>query len=95
MGSPSPNTEVREYWQNILVLFSVSAVGEAASFEGEGYMELPGDLYSEHEEQVLEMTVTTTSPDGLIFWQGQEAGRSGHGQDYISISVQEGHAVFR
>ena len=66
--------------------------------DGTGYIELHQDLLPHNNAQtqeVLEMTISTTESEALLFWQGQEANEALEGSDYLAILVQNGRVVFR
>ncbi|XP_043919164.1 basement membrane-specific heparan sulfate proteoglycan core protein isoform X3 [Protopterus annectens] len=77
----------------------------------DGYIALPGKLFPRSKRglpEIIELEVRTTSPSGVIFWQGVETseaalhlhdtnepeGESGKGKDFINLGLQDGHLVF-
>ncbi|XP_070207543.1 basement membrane-specific heparan sulfate proteoglycan core protein-like isoform X4 [Littorina saxatilis] len=68
------------------------------SFEvsGNGYVEFERALLPHRRRQVGEsilFTITTVEPDGLVFWQGQQAdGQSGN--DYLAVELRNGLVHF-
>ncbi|KAG2459685.1 PGBM protein, partial [Polypterus senegalus] len=44
--------------------------------------------------ETIELEIHTTSPDGVLLWQGVELGENGKGQDFISLGLENGHVVF-
>lgn len=61
---------------------------------GDGYVELPSTLLPHDRVEVEESIVvefTTTSRDGLIFWQGQPPGV---GKDFIALTIVDGILEF-
>lgn len=75
-----------------------ASIGSSAGFHGNGYVELPLHLLphrSSQVEEVIEMTVTTRQPDGLLLWHGQKPNTQGRGKDYLSVAIHAGKVVFR
>uniref|UniRef100_A0A3Q1H130 Heparan sulfate proteoglycan 2 n=1 Tax=Acanthochromis polyacanthus TaxID=80966 RepID=A0A3Q1H130_9TELE len=69
----------------------------AAHFDNDGYIALPKSIFprSAHDSpETIEMEINTSSPEGLILWQGVEHGEHGKGKDFISLGLQNGHLVF-
>ena len=82
------------------MLYSLVAIliSTAVGLQGDGYVELPGNLLPHAADDVVEdiaMMFSTDQPDGIMFWHGQEEGVSGRGSDYLAIALSNGHAVFR
>ncbi|KAI0242624.1 Basement membrane-specific heparan sulfate proteoglycan core protein [Lamellibrachia satsuma] len=74
-----------------------ASIGSSAGFHGNGYVELPLHLLphrSSQVEEVIEMTVTTRQPDGLLLWHGQKPNTQGRGKDYLSVAIHAGKVVF-
>lgn len=70
-----------------------------ASSSSSSYVEIPQRMLVHHSsrEEVIRMTVRTTSADGVLLWQSQEdtgAGGSGAGKDFIALSLENGLVVF-
>jgi len=61
------------------------------SVRGNGYVEIENYHlhHSGHDE--FSMTVTTTYPYGLIFWNGQRPEEDGRGKDFLAVSVNKGY----
>ncbi|KAJ3585960.1 hypothetical protein NHX12_012366, partial [Muraenolepis orangiensis] len=57
----------------------------AAQFHNDGAQDTP---------ETMEMEILTTSPEGLVLWQGVELGDKGKGKDFISLGLRGGHLVF-
>nr|XP_033484843.1 basement membrane-specific heparan sulfate proteoglycan core protein isoform X12 [Epinephelus lanceolatus] len=69
----------------------------AAHFHDDGYIALPKSIFprSAHDSpETIELEINTSSPEGLILWQGVELGEHGKGKDFISLGLQNGHLVF-
>uniref|UniRef100_A0A8D3BGI2 Heparan sulfate proteoglycan 2 n=1 Tax=Scophthalmus maximus TaxID=52904 RepID=A0A8D3BGI2_SCOMX len=69
----------------------------AAHFHDNGYIALPKSVFprSAHDSpETIELEINTSSPEGLILWQGVELGEHGKGKDFISLGLQNGHLVF-
>jgi dystroglycan 1 len=74
-----------------------STIRTSAQYEGTGYVELPKALLphtNNKAEEVIELAIRTSAPDGLIFWHGQRPDVPGSGKDFLAIAVQDGHVVF-
>ncbi|XP_055978752.1 basement membrane-specific heparan sulfate proteoglycan core protein [Sorex fumeus] len=68
-----------------------------AYFHDEGFLALPSSVLSRGLPEVpetIELEVRSSTPTGLLLWQGVEVGEAGLGQDYISLGLQNGHLVF-
>ncbi|XP_043301913.1 basement membrane-specific heparan sulfate proteoglycan core protein isoform X5 [Cervus canadensis] len=68
-----------------------------AYFYDNGFLALPGRVFSRSLPEVpetIELEVRTSTASGLLVWQGEEAGQSGRGKDFISLGLQDGHLVF-
>uniref|UniRef100_A0A3P8UCW4 Heparan sulfate proteoglycan 2 n=1 Tax=Amphiprion percula TaxID=161767 RepID=A0A3P8UCW4_AMPPE len=79
------------------VFFVDSPYQYAAHFDNDGYIALPKSIFprSAHDSpETIEMEINTSSPEGLILWQGVEHGEHGKGKDFISLGLQNGHLVF-
>ena len=78
---------------------SGTVVGTAAMFTGNSsFVELSQQLLphkSSNVNEVIELVVTTTEPDAIIFWHGQTSTTPGRGKDYVAVVIEDGHAVFR
>src|SRR6218665_1616320 len=63
------------------------------------YVELAPRLlvHSGVTEEVIRMTVTTTSADGILLWQDQVLPTSSRGgrRDFIALALENGYLVFR
>jgi hypothetical protein len=72
-------------------------LGDAAHFDGDGYVELSRDLMP-HEasrvEEAIELTLTTTQPNGIILWHGQPPSTPAEGKDYVALLLDRGRVVF-
>ncbi|EDW00229.1 GH12750 [Drosophila grimshawi] len=65
-----------------------------ASFRGNGYMELDRNQFnSEVDQQYTTAAIlfSTSKPDGLLMWWGQQMGEEFTGQDFIALAVVEGY----
>ncbi|XP_066493850.1 basement membrane-specific heparan sulfate proteoglycan core protein isoform X4 [Tiliqua scincoides] len=68
-----------------------------AYFQDGGYVALPQHTFPRSLPdlpETIEMEVRTTSPSGLLLWQGVKDGESGKAKDFISLGLQDGHLVF-
>ncbi|KYO27917.1 basement membrane-specific heparan sulfate proteoglycan core protein [Alligator mississippiensis] len=82
-----------------------------AYFYDGGYLALPRHLFPRSRPEApetIELEVRTTSPNGVVLWQGvvagepafdlhatnEEEGESGKAKDFISLGLKEGHLVF-
>ncbi|XP_049631522.1 basement membrane-specific heparan sulfate proteoglycan core protein [Suncus etruscus] len=69
----------------------------AAYFHEEGFLALPSSVLSRSLPEVpetIELEVRSSTPTGLLLWQGVEVGEAGQGQDFISLGLKDGHLVF-
>ncbi|CAM9944593.1 unnamed protein product [Lampetra fluviatilis] len=74
-----------------------SVIQHAASFAGDGYIALPEKMFvrSMHKHpETIQLEVKTLSPEGLLVWQGVEAGENGKGKDFVSLGLRDGRLVF-
>ena len=72
------------------------SVTTSAQFSGSGYLELRGSLLPHKDtEEVIELRVTTTQAEGLIFWLGQGPDVPGSGKDFLALAIRDGHVIFR
>lgn len=69
----------------------------SARFIGNGYVELSRQLlpHTRNINETIELSITTTLPNGLVFWQGQTPTTPGRGKDFLAIAVSDGHVIFR
>ncbi|XP_019367559.1 PREDICTED: basement membrane-specific heparan sulfate proteoglycan core protein, partial [Gavialis gangeticus] len=82
-----------------------------AYFYDGGYLALPRHLFPRSRPEApetIELEVRTTSPNGVVLWQGvvagepafdlhatnEEEGESGKAKDFISLGLKNGHLVF-
>ena len=73
-------------------------IGDSVQFAKFGYIELPNQLLphiSSNSEEEVRLTVETSRPHGLLFYQGQEPTETGRGQDYVAIALHNGYVSFR
>ncbi|XP_060115564.1 basement membrane-specific heparan sulfate proteoglycan core protein [Heteronotia binoei] len=69
----------------------------SAYFHDNGYVALPRHAFPRSlpdSPETIEMEVRTSSPSGLLLWQGVEEGESGKAKDFISLGLKEGYLVF-
>ncbi|XP_054857961.1 basement membrane-specific heparan sulfate proteoglycan core protein isoform X3 [Eublepharis macularius] len=69
----------------------------SAYFHDSSYVALPRHAFPRSlpdSPETIEMEVRTTSPSGLLLWQGVEEGESGKAKDFISLGLKDGHLVF-
>lgn len=83
-----------------VTMFAVSSrVSTSAQFSSAGgSIELPLTLFTHARStsaDAIRMTVSTTSPNGLLLWQGQGPNAPRAGRDYISLLLVNGRVVFR
>ncbi|KAJ6656843.1 hypothetical protein lerEdw1_003174 [Lerista edwardsae] len=68
-----------------------------AYFQDGGYVALPRHAFPRSlpdSPETIELEVRTSSPSGLLLWQGVKDGESGKAKDFISLGLQDGHLVF-
>ena len=71
-------------------------LGTAAAFSEGSYMELRKDLFTHGlTTEVVQLKLTTSRPEGLILWHGQNPHTSGRNKDFIALAVEQGRLVFR
>lgn len=69
----------------------------ATHYEGNGYTELNRSALvksAAESELLLAFMFTTTAPNGLIAWYGQNNGEPFNGQDFIALAVVDGFLEF-
>ncbi|ESO88861.1 hypothetical protein LOTGIDRAFT_219009 [Lottia gigantea] len=67
-------------------------------FVGDGYIELSKSLLPHRIRQAgenISFTITTVESEGLMFWQGQDAGSTLRGADYLAISLSDGYIQYK
>ena len=68
-----------------------------AQFKGDGYLELDRSFLSNSSHQnntEIAMSFSTLQPNGLLLWYGPEKGKAFEGQDFMSVSIRDGHVEF-
>ncbi|XP_070067065.1 basement membrane-specific heparan sulfate proteoglycan core protein isoform X29 [Drosophila virilis] len=68
-----------------------------ASFRGNGYLELDRNQFSSQVDQQYTSAVvvfSTSKPNGLLLWWGQNAGEEFTGQDFIALAVVDGFVEY-
>lgn len=78
-------------------LLSAVYIGQTAHFRGNGWLEVNRSvLYNSSEQLVSGIAIlfSTSHPDGLLIWYGQNKGEVFKGQDFISLAVVNGHLEF-
>uniref|UniRef100_A0A0B7ATX1 Basement membrane-specific heparan sulfate proteoglycan core protein n=1 Tax=Arion vulgaris TaxID=1028688 RepID=A0A0B7ATX1_9EUPU len=71
-------------------------LGNSVEVIGHGYIEFNKDLLPHRQRNTVEaisVTISTTEPNGLFFWQGQQAGNQ-EGKDYLALAVKDGYVEF-
>ncbi|KAM4703219.1 basement membrane-specific heparan sulfate proteoglycan core protein [Rhinophrynus dorsalis] len=80
-------------------------------FSDDSYIALPRRMFPRsrpEDPETIELEIRTTSPDGVILWQGmdtywsehelhdtnQEENEQGKGKDFISLGLKDGHLLF-
>mgnify|MGYP001792361009 CR=1 FL=1 len=72
------------------------ASGRKACFAGAGYLELPRNLLpSSSPRMKVQLTLRTSSSNGVIYWQGQPSILNGAGRDFFGIGLEDGFVKFR
>ncbi|KAL5013502.1 hypothetical protein ScPMuIL_007772 [Solemya velum] len=69
-------------------------LGTRLEMAGDGYVEFDKELLPHangQEHEVVSFTISTTEPNGLIFWQGKDEGSPIRGGDYLAIAVRDGY----
>lgn len=68
-----------------------------ANFHGNGYLELNRSQFDESVEQKYSfaaMVFSTSDPNGLLLWWGQQKGESYNGQDFMALAIVDGIVEF-
>ncbi|XP_071944831.1 basement membrane-specific heparan sulfate proteoglycan core protein-like [Antedon mediterranea] len=62
----------------------------------DGYLALRSDLIPRNinDQEQLKVSFKTLTPNGVILWQGVEAGEAGRQRDFISLGIKDGYLVF-
>lgn len=66
-------------------------------FKGDGYLELDRSILANTSYQnstEIAIMFSTNQPNGLLLWYGPENGQAFVGQDFMSVSVRDGHVEF-
>lgn len=74
-----------------------SKIHYTARLKGDGYLELDRSILSNSSYQnstEIAILFSTTQPNGLLFWYGPEKGQAFVGQDFMSVSIRDGHVEF-
>ncbi|XP_076086554.1 basement membrane-specific heparan sulfate proteoglycan core protein-like isoform X4 [Mytilus galloprovincialis] len=68
-------------------------LGEKITVTGDGFLEFDKSFLTQTEnKQIVKVTIRTTEPNGLIFYQGQAspAGGISRSKDYVSVGLKDG-----
>ena len=68
-----------------------------ANFHGNGYLELNRSQFDENVEQKYSfaaMVFSTSDPNGLLLWWGQQKGEAYNGQDFMALAIVDGIVEF-
>lgn len=74
-----------------------SQIMYTAQFKGDGYLELDSSVLgnSSHQNSTeIAIMFSTSKPNGLLLWYGPEGGKAFEGQDFLSVSIRDGHVEF-
>lgn len=74
-----------------------SKIVYTAQFKGDGYLELARNILANSSYQnstEIAIMFSTLQPNGLLLWYGPENGQAFVGQDFLSVSVRDGHVEF-
>ncbi|KAG5681002.1 hypothetical protein PVAND_010471 [Polypedilum vanderplanki] len=69
----------------------------SAAFKGNGYLELDRKTISNSTSQLasgIALMFSTKSPNGLLFWYGQNKGHPFNGEDFLALAVNDGILEF-
>ena len=86
-----------EYYCSPFLCDTEITIGSSFEVAGDGYVEFERALLPHRRRQISEsvvFTVTTTEPNGLVFWQGQRPGEQSGG-DYLAVELRDGLVEFR
>ena len=86
-------------WFQVPFVLSEIALASSISLgkHQNSYIELPGSMLPHvgaDESDHVTLHFKTSSPDGLLFWQGQKQ-PGGKSKDYLSLALQEGALILR
>lgn len=76
---------------------SAVLIEHSAHFRGNGWLEVNRSVLFNSSEQLetgVAVLFSTSHPDGLLIWYGQNKGEVYKGQDFISLAVVNGHLEF-
>lgn len=64
----------------------------ASRFRGNGYIELNRSIFAlePDDRHFIEFVLSTSEPNGLLFWWGQKTGEAYDGQDFIALAAVDG-----
>ncbi|XP_065366162.1 basement membrane-specific heparan sulfate proteoglycan core protein isoform X5 [Calliphora vicina] len=68
-----------------------------ANFHGNGYLELNRSQFDENVDQKYSfaaMVFSTSDPNGLLLWWGQQKGEAYNGQDFMALAIVDGIVEF-
>lgn len=72
-------------------------VETSCHFKGNGYIELNRSAVAttlRQEKTGLAILFSTTQPDGLLVWYGQNKGENYNGQDFMSLAIVNGNLEY-
>nr|XP_018910612.1 PREDICTED: basement membrane-specific heparan sulfate proteoglycan core protein isoform X4 [Bemisia tabaci] len=72
-------------------------IGDEISFNGNGYVELSGDLLPHvqlDDSDIVELQFSTSHNEGILLWHGRDPKEFGRNQDYFAIAIVNGSVEF-
>lgn len=69
----------------------------SSQYKGNGYIELNASALvdgSNESEVFLTLSFSTTAPNGLLLWHGQNQNAGHSGQDFIAVAIADGFLTF-
>jgi hypothetical protein len=65
----------------------------SAAFKGNGYLELDRKTIANNSMQLaggVALMFSTKTPNGLLFWYGQDRGHAFNGEDFLALAINDG-----
>lgn len=78
--------------------FSGVEIGDEISFNGNGYVELSGDLLPHvqlDDSDIVELQFSTSHNEGILLWHGRDPKEFGRNQDYFAIASMYWSNIFK
>lgn len=90
---------LKNYFNQSIMKFYIPDIKVETSchFKGNGYIELNRSAVAStlrQEKTGLAILFSTTQPDGLLIWYGQNKGENYNGQDFMSLAIVNGNLEY-